>query len=166
MAARETVLALALTSALGACASAPPAVSLSSAGSGPETGSYRFFAEAPGERPADFLVRPRVETTLAAKGFVRADANPRYLIEVSVTARPLNVGGAGVKPPGWIDGPVASGPGLGDDHVCAVRVRFVDAKSLNETYSVSASQHAPVKDCNTENFRLVALALKDIPLKK
>jgi len=162
MVSRKIVLTISLTSLVAACAGVTPPV-LSSRGPGPGAGSYRFFSDAPGEKPGDSGVRPRVESLLAAKGFTKAEGDTRYLVEVSVTARPLNVGAS--SPAGALSAPAAKRPGAGDKGVCAVRVRFVDAKSLAEAYSVSAQRQARVKDCMTEDASLVAMALKDIPLK-
>jgi hypothetical protein len=161
--------ALAITLALAglaACASAgPPPISLSSAGARPDKAAYRFVGEGVGEQPGDFLVRALVERRLAATGFARADDRPRYLVEVAVTARPLNVGaftGPAAPVPAWLDAPVAKTAGIGADHVCAVSLRFIDADSGAEAYRVRALQHGPVADCNTENFRLVDAVLADL----
>jgi hypothetical protein len=149
---------------------AGPAIALASTGAGPDQGAaFRFTSEGTGEQPGDFLVRSQVEKALKAKGFAQIDQKPRYLVEVAVTARPLNVGAYEGPPgsnPAWLDKPVAGAPGRGDDHVCEVRVRFVDAMTGTEAYKVTAQQHGPVADCATENFRLVDAALASIPLKR
>jgi hypothetical protein len=155
---------------LAGCVSAkPPAISLSSAGAGPDRGDFRFVSEGVGEQPGDFLVRSQVERQLTAKGFRRVDEQPRYLVEIAVTSRPLNVGafaGPAAPDPAWLDAPVAKAAGVGADHVCAVSIRFIDAGNGAEAYSVRALQHAPAPDCNTENFRLVDAALAEIPLRR
>lgn len=149
---------------------AGPAIALTSAGAGPDQGAaFRFASEGVGEQPGDFLVRSQVEKTLKAKGFLETEQKPRYLVEIAVTARPLNVGafqGPAGASPAWLDAPAAGAPGKGDDHVCSVRVRFVDVPTGAEAYRVQAQQHGPVADCNTENFRLVDAALATIPLKR
>ena len=151
---------------LAGCATAPPAISLSSAGAAPDKADYRFVSEGVGEQPGDFLVRSQVERKLAASGYKRVDDKPRYLVEVAVTSRPLNVGAAAAgAAPGWLDTPVSGSAGLGSNHICAVSVRFIDASNGAETYRVRALQHGPTQDCNTENFRLVDAALANVALK-
>ena len=153
----------------GAAGAKPPALRLSSSGAGADKGDFRFVGEGIGEQPGDFLVRSQVERRLTAKGFRRVDDAPRYLVEVAVTSRPLNVGayaGPAAPDPAWLDAPVAKTAGVGADHVCAVSIRFIDAADGAEAWRVRAQQHGPVADCNTENFRLVDAALAEIPLKR
>jgi len=160
---RAAIITLGLAGLLGACAhGSRPAIDLSSAGAPPAGAAYRFASRGVGQRPGDFLVRSQVEAGLAARGFRRSDEQPRYVVEVAVTARPPNVG-AFTGPPGpspaWLVAPVARGAG-GKDHVCAVGFRFVDAATGAEVWRVRAQQHGPVEDCNTENFRLADAALE------
>ena len=145
-----------------------PAVVLTSSGPMPEAAAYRFAGEGQGEQPGDFLVRSVVEKQLQAKGFRQSDKAARYVVEVAVSARPNNVGAFQGAPDSrvWLDAPAAKGAGFGSDHVCAVRVRFIDAATGAETWRANAQQHAPAADCNTENWRLVDAAMGTVAAKR
>jgi len=136
---------------LGPHKPAGPAVALTSSGPMPGAAAFRFASEGVGEQPGDFLTRSVVEKGLKAKGFLQSDKAPRYVVEINVGAYT----GPAEPNRAWLDAPAAKGAGFGSDHVCAVRVRFIDAATGAETWRANAQQHASVTDCATENWRLV-----------
>jgi hypothetical protein len=168
---RAFTITLSLTLLIVGCAH--PLVDVASAGAGPDkTGAYRFSLQADPDAPTDNAVLPLIEARLAAKGLERRDDGARYVVEVGYTSRPLGVGAyAGAAPadkttpPDWRAAPgkprwqVAK-----PEHLCAVSLRFVEAKTGAEAYRVHAAQQWTDADCAAVAPHLVDLALADIPL--
>jgi hypothetical protein len=155
---RAFSITLSLALVLAGCATRlPVSTEVTTAGSAPAKSTYRLASQGVGQQPGDFLVRSQVESRLAAKGFTNSEQGAKYVVEVSVTARPLGVGaddnGRAVLP--------ATGGLLG--HVCSVRLRFTDLATAAEVWRVQALEHGAIDDCNTENFRLVEQATNKLP---
>ena len=172
---RPIFITLTLGALLAGCAHAR--LDVVAVGPGPDKASpvYRFAAEADPDMPTDKQVLPLVEARLAAKGLKRQDEGSRYVVEVGYTARPLEVGAfAGAAPadktvqPDWLAAPGFKRPWYSKpdkaESICAVSLRFVDAKTGAEAYRVHAAQQWTQTECASVAPQLLDLALAEIPL--
>ena len=169
---RALIITLTLGALLAGCAHAR--LDVAGFGPGPDKAApaYRFAAEADADAPADKAVLPLVEARLAARGLKRQEEAARYVVEVAYTARPLDVGAyAGPAPadrtvqPDWLDAPGSKRWWVGKpESICAVSLRFVDARTGTEAYRVHAAQQWTQTECASVAPHLLDLALADIPL--
>jgi hypothetical protein len=142
-------------------------------GSGPVkiAAGYRFAPEADPEAAADKAVLPLVEARLASLGLKRQDEGSRYVVEVGVTARPLQVGAfAGAAPadktqaPDWLTSPGKPRWWVQKpESICALSLRFVDTTNGAEAYRVHAAQQWTQTECASAAPHLLDIALANFP---